>query len=594
MADIDLKTETPDTSIDDNAVLFGADSQSAASPSVFSVATLREHIEDTANTFTAKQTINLSGEQLALGAAGSNSGVMSLAGSTSGKVTVQAAAAAGTYTLTLPTSDGDAGQFLKTDGSGVLSWGAVGGTPGGSDTQVQFNDGGVFGGDAGLTFNKTAKTITLGGGTVTTSSPVIDAAQTWNDGAVAFTGLKFNATDTASAAASLLMDLQVGGVKQFYVLKTGDVKIGTHATIFSQSGGSNLSGIKFGGQTQGSLTFYVGDGTAAANLINDYAGQAPGLTLRNQLQFSSSSASLTAPDTFMGRRAAANLRLGAADAAAPVAQTLSVQSVVAGTTNTAGANLTITGSQGTGTGAGGSIIFQVAPAGSSGTAQNSLVTFLEATSARAFNLYNTTDVTTNFERGKIAWDSNVLKIGTEKGGTGTARALEFQTDGTSRWSVGATTGHLLASADNTYDIGASGANRPRAIYTAGNVSVGNDLLMNMGVGAGISFGAGYGSITRGISGALALGLNPGSTLNYAVEVVNAANAMTFRTYGTFTDASNYRRVALAMTTAGVATLKPEGAGTGASGNVLHISGLPTSNPGAGILWNNGGTVEVGT
>ena len=75
---------------------------------------------------------------------------------------------------------------------------------------------------------------------------------------------------------------------------------------------------------------------------------------------------------------------------------------------------------------------------------------------------------------------------------------------------------------------------------------------------------------------------------------NGTNAQTYRNYGTYTDASNYRRVALAMTTAGVASLAPEGEGTGASGNVLHISGLPTSNPGAGILWNDTGTVKVGT
>jgi len=75
---------------------------------------------------------------------------------------------------------------------------------------------------------------------------------------------------------------------------------------------------------------------------------------------------------------------------------------------------------------------------------------------------------------------------------------------------------------------------------------------------------------------------------------NGANAQTSRVYGTYTDVSNYRRVALAMTTAGVATLAPEGAGTGASGNVLHIAGLPTSNPGPGILWNNAGTPAIGT
>lgn len=67
-----------------------------------------------------------------------------------------------------------------------------------------------------------------------------------------------------------------------------------------------------------------------------------------------------------------NLFIGVADAASPGAQTLGVQSVVAGTSNTAGANFTLAGSRGTGTGAGGSIIFQTAPAGGSGTSQNSL------------------------------------------------------------------------------------------------------------------------------------------------------------------------------------------------------------------------------
>jgi len=43
-------------------------------------------------------------------------------GDTSGEVTIQTAANAGTYSLTLPTNDGDASQVLTTDGSGVLSW----------------------------------------------------------------------------------------------------------------------------------------------------------------------------------------------------------------------------------------------------------------------------------------------------------------------------------------------------------------------------------------------------------------------------------------------------------------------------------------
>jgi hypothetical protein len=69
----------------------------------------------------------------------------------------------------------------------------------------------------------------------------------------------------------------------------------------------------------------------------------------------------------------ANIRMGAAtDVAAPVAQTLSVQNVVAGTTDTAGAAWTFNGSRGTGTGAGGGIIFQTAPATTTGNTQNAL------------------------------------------------------------------------------------------------------------------------------------------------------------------------------------------------------------------------------
>ena len=75
---------------------------------------------------------------------------------------------------------------------------------------------------------------------------------------------------------------------------------------------------------------------------------------------------------------------------------------------------------------------------------------------------------------------------------------------------------------------------------------------------------------------------------------NDANGQAYWLSGTYTDTSNYRRLSTGMTTAGVAHIRPEGAGTGASGNVLHISGLPTSNPGPGILWNNAGTIAVGT
>jgi hypothetical protein len=57
------------------------------------------------------------------------------------------------------------GYVLQTDGSGNLSWtvqtgnGGGNGIPGGSNTQVQFNDAGTFGGDSGFTYNKITNTL---------------------------------------------------------------------------------------------------------------------------------------------------------------------------------------------------------------------------------------------------------------------------------------------------------------------------------------------------------------------------------------------------------------------------------------------------
>jgi hypothetical protein len=67
--------------------------------------------------------------------------------------------------------------------------GAGGGaaTPGGSDTQVQFNDGGSFAGDSGLAYNKTTGALTVGGKTVTTNAPILNFSQTWNNAATTFT-----------------------------------------------------------------------------------------------------------------------------------------------------------------------------------------------------------------------------------------------------------------------------------------------------------------------------------------------------------------------------------------------------------------------
>jgi len=65
----------------------------------------------------------------------------------------------GAYTL--PTADGSADQVLTTDGSGSVTFAnAQGGSPGGSNTHIQFNNSDSFGGSANFTFDGTS-TVTL-------------------------------------------------------------------------------------------------------------------------------------------------------------------------------------------------------------------------------------------------------------------------------------------------------------------------------------------------------------------------------------------------------------------------------------------------
>jgi hypothetical protein len=85
-----------------------------------------------------------------------------------------------------------------------------------------------------------------------------------------------------------------------------------------------------------------------------------------------------------------------------------------------------------------------------------------------FSLYNTNDQTVgippatlpNYERATIKWVTQELVIGTEHGGTGSARKLNLMTGNTSRWQV-QDSGHFIAVADATYDFGTNGAFRPR-------------------------------------------------------------------------------------------------------------------------------------
>ena len=316
--------------------------------------------------------------------------------------------ASATNTLSKLTA-GTNGYFLSL-AAGVPTWAAVTPTaPAGSSLTLQYNNAGAFGGMSGTSWDDTNRSLTITGATVTTSNPILNLSQTWNNAATTFTGLKLNVTDIASASASLLLDLQVGGVSKFNVAKNGDVYVGANGSINSNSVAGGWYGIAFkalGGAQIGGFGYFGGNvridlngdvflnrdaantsawrnGTAAqtSRVYNTYTDASNGewgtfdwSTVANTLTIGTKANGTGAARSVSILSATGIVKFGAADAATPVAQTIGVQSVVAGTTNTAGANLTITGSQGTGTGAGGSIIFKVAPAGTTGTAQNALAT----------------------------------------------------------------------------------------------------------------------------------------------------------------------------------------------------------------------------
>jgi len=92
---------------------------------------------------TANQYLTVNGNLIAkesfkVGVLNSILGSIGLYGSTSGIVTIQPKAIAGTWTLTLPDNDGNANDVLTTDGTGVTSWVAPSAGSSNSDYNNQF------------------------------------------------------------------------------------------------------------------------------------------------------------------------------------------------------------------------------------------------------------------------------------------------------------------------------------------------------------------------------------------------------------------------------------------------------------------------
>lgn len=84
------------------------------------------------------------------------------------------------------------------------------------------------------TFTTATATTSFTGtqGTITSSTPFLTHTATWNSGGTTFTNLFSNVTDTASASASLLADLQVGSASRFSVRKDGLLRLSDSTNVF--------------------------------------------------------------------------------------------------------------------------------------------------------------------------------------------------------------------------------------------------------------------------------------------------------------------------------------------------------------------------
>lgn len=121
------------------------------------------------------------------------------------------------------------------------------------------------------------------------------------------------------------------------------------------------------------------------------------------------------------------------------------------------------------------------------------------TNAQTFNIYNTYTDGSNYERGFLRWNANTFEIGASSAGTGLARnvsvyagstgslflsggsgsnSIRIYSNSVERWRF-TNAGHIVAASDNSFDIGADGATRPRNGYFGGTLQFGTHTALGV-------------------------------------------------------------------------------------------------------------------
>ena len=227
-----------------------------------------------------------------------------------------------------------------------------GGTPGGANTQLQYNNAGAFGGLSTLTwdgtkFSLSAQIVNSTNGAASTPPSLLSG--TW------FTG------GTATTTKP-----------QFLIEPSGTTSTGwsVNGTGFGVNAPAGFTGNVIDLQKDGASFVSL----TSAGTLNAFRINAAGYIQSSDVLYLVGGASAVifgaALDLQLGRGGPAFLKLGAGDIAAPIPQKMGTQGVVAGTTNGAGANWTIQNSLSTGSGVGGDEIHTTSAANAAATTQN--------------------------------------------------------------------------------------------------------------------------------------------------------------------------------------------------------------------------------
>jgi hypothetical protein len=211
-----------------------------------------------------------------------------------------------------------------------------------------------------------------------------------------------------------------------------------------------------------------------------------------------------------------------------------------------------------------------------------------STNAQTFRIYNTFTDSSNYERGKLEWASNVLKFGTEKAGTGSARALELQTDGTTRLTIGTTgvatfSGRVIVPEFITETVGndiLAGIDATGYFFACGATS--NTIPVFLGT-KGTSthvYIAGTTGVICARGKSIAFGTTTSNTSlisesSGTLSLVNQANSQSFRIYNTFTSSTNFERLNLRWAS-NEFILDAEAGSSGGTLRGIKIGGVTTS------------------